>query len=643
MHPSAAPRPLSLFPAQQLVDEPAELDDMTQERVVAEIQKHLHINATQQLWCTPDMPKGSSAKAQKAAQYPLFEDTFRTSLATKASSSSSSSSSSSISSVPNSRSKSSNSESLDRFVRLPRAFGLAAFAGAPGFEGWHAKMLGKLNPAPNLRRFVGTLRPYQQEAVDHVVAKLREVTSHSGILQGDCGCGKTLMGFNLMHRFGLPTMVVVHTGVLLEQWLARLSETLPDAKVGILRADERPAPDADVCLAMVHTVIRLSRPEARKYRRYGLLLVDETHIIGARTFSTAVRLVCPPFVLGLSATPKRNDGLHAQVEWLTGPVLYRIDNTSTDVDVQPIRYADPHFEFAVHECRWDKNRDGKVDSTATITSLVEDPSRTAVLVSLAREAVAEGRHTLVLSERVQLLVAMEQALGADVCGRIQAGKSKAVLAANEIAKTKRVVLASFKMAFVGLDIPQLDTLVFASPLKVREDFKQPIGRIQRGGTGMRARIYDVYDAAGYFLGYFAGHVAYYRQHAYTVLPQRRFERVYGETARTDPRHAAVPHQTGPHTGAQHTGAQHTGAQHTGAEPAPPFVETTKGRAQIRARTGKHSGNEEEGAGKEETERESESDSEDMVEPACNHRSDEDGNDNDDDDAFFEAAAAAHAW
>ena len=246
---------------------------------------------------------------------------------------------------------------------------------------------------------------------------------------------------------------------------------------------DRPPADADVCLAMVHTVIRLSRREARlHYRRYGLLLVDETHIIGACTFSTAVRFINPPFVVGLSATPRRNDGLHAQVEWLTGPVLYCIDNLSKDVDVQPVRYKDVRFSYALQSCRWDKNRDGKVDSTATITKLVEDPARTALLTALAREAVDEGRHTLVLSERVQLLVAMEQQLGPDLCGRIQAGKTAKTLAANELAKTKRVVLASFKMAFVGLDIPQLDTLVLASPLKAKEDFKQPIGRIQRGGT-----------------------------------------------------------------------------------------------------------------------------------------------------------------
>ena len=467
--------------------------------VVRQLTTYVDQSVLLQLVCSPAMPSGSSVKAVEAAQYPLFEDTFRASLSQE-------------------------NTKLDRYVRLPRAFALSAFAGAPGLEGWHAKMLASVHPAPNLDRFVGTLRPYQQEAVDHIVAKMHTLPCHSGILQGDCGCGKTLMGFNLMHRFRVPCMVIVHTSILMEQWQARLGEALPDAKIGILRAQDRPSDDADVCLAMVHTVIRLTRPEARKYRRYGLLLVDETHIIGARTFSTAVRLVCPPFVLGLSATPKRNDGLHAQVEWLTGPVLYRIDNMSTDVDVQPVRYTDARFEFAVHERRWDK-RYGKVDSTATITTLMEDPARTAVLVALAREAVAEGRHALVLSERVQLLVAMEHALG-KVCGRIQAGKSAKTIAGNEVAKTKQVVLASFKMAFVGLDIPRLDTLVFASPLKVREDFKQPIGRIQRGGTGMRARIYDFYDAAGYLLGYFAGRRSYYKKHQYTILPLRKFERLY---------------------------------------------------------------------------------------------------------------------
>lgn len=46
---------------------------------------------------------------------------------------------------------------------------------------------------------------------------------------------------------------------------------------------------------------------------------------------------------------------------------------------------------------------------------------------------------------------------------------------------------------------------------------------------MRPRIVDLYDAFGYFMGYFSGHVAYYRKHGYTVLPARCFERVYASS------------------------------------------------------------------------------------------------------------------
>ena len=190
----------------------------------AAVAHHVQTVVLKELWCEPKASASASAAAQKAAHYPLYEDTRRA------------------------RQRCANhivddaqttaplaAPALDRFLRLPRAYGLAAFAGAPALEGWHAKMVAKLKPAPNLQRFVGTLRPYQQDAVDHVVTKLQQLPCHSGILQGDCGCGKTLMGFHLMHRIGLPCIVLVHTGVLLEQWRERLSETLPEAKVGILR------------------------------------------------------------------------------------------------------------------------------------------------------------------------------------------------------------------------------------------------------------------------------------------------------------------------------------------------------------------------------------------------------------------------
>lgn len=446
------------------------------------------------LICEPIMSAGTPVAARKASRYPVFDETRRRSQTDPA--------------------------QLDRYVRLPRAYGLVAFADAPGVRGWHERALAKVQPAPRLQPFQGALRTYQVPAMAHVLDKLRTLPCHSGMLDGDCGSGKTCMGLYMAAAFGLPTIIFVHTKELMKQWVERVPQFLPNATVGILQGKNRPAPDVDVCVATIHTVMRLSRAEAKHYQRYGLLLVDEAHHICARTFSETMRLISPPYVVGLTATPERNDGLDAPVQWLVGPILYHLRDLDDEIDIQFVRYKDARFKHAIR--KWDK----QMDYVGTITKLTTDPGRAAAVAQIAREAVGEGRHVIVLAERVQMLMDLEEALGPDMAGRLKAGDSKATNKNNEEAKLKAVVLGSFKMAFEGLDISTLDTLIIASPCKVNKTFKQPIGRVGRGGSAFKTRIYDFYDAYGMFISRMHGRRRYYEEHGYDILPERKFARLF---------------------------------------------------------------------------------------------------------------------
>jgi superfamily II DNA or RNA helicase len=458
-------------------------------------------------------PKAStamSAAARRALAYPIYDKTFRRPL--KATTQS-------ANPEPEAAAPPTKAEAppLDQYLRLPRAYGLAAFAGHAAVDGWWAKAWAATVPAERLARYTATLRPHQVPAMAHVTRQLETLPGHSGILDGDCGCGKTCMGLYTTSYFKRPTLIFVHNSDLMEQWLERIPRFLPDAKVGVLQGPTRPPPDADICVAMIHTVARLSRTEARAFRRYGLLLVDEVHHICARTFSKGIRMVSPPIVLGLTATPERNDGLDAPLEYLIGPVLYHIRSEDEEMDVQFVRYKDRKFR---HATRWKQ-----MDYVGTITKIVTDPFRTESIAQLVLEITGrpgENRHVLVLGERVCLLEALHALLPGS--GLLRAGKKHK--AANVEAKKQQIVLGSFRMAQEGLDIPQLDTLVIASPLKVTKTFKQPLGRIQRGGSPNRPLLIDFYDDYRMFKGMMYGRRRYYEGKDYQLLPEQQIFRPY---------------------------------------------------------------------------------------------------------------------
>ena len=467
------------------------------------------------LICEPKSNQNQKAKIQ----YPIYEKTFRRPLKLEGKTQEE------REIVP--RRGASKKKKLDTYIRVPRAYGLSVFPNAPASASWHTDLLTKLEKAPRLQNWKGRFteeRPHQQPCVDHVTKMLETLPCHSGILDGDCGCGKTCMGLYLAHYFGYPTMVFVHSSPIAEQWAERIPDFLPDAKVGFLQGQERPDADCDICIAMIHTVIRLDRKEARQYRRYGLLLTDECHHIAAQTFSETLRLVSPAYMLGLSATPERNDGLDAPVEYLLGPQLCHLRSIDKDLDVQFVRYVDSRFRHVTCMEKW---RYGQMDYVKTISKLVDDMHRTKCIADLALQCYHQGRHVLIIAERVCLITNLLTMLPPKVAGHLKGGKSKKVKAHNKNVKDNcQIVLGSFKLALEGLDIPRLDTMIIGSPLKYNKTFKQPIGRIQRGGSKHRPLLIDFYDCYQMFKGMMYGRRRYYDKKCYTLLKERVITKEY---------------------------------------------------------------------------------------------------------------------
>jgi hypothetical protein len=210
-----------------------------------------------------------------------------------------------------------------------------------------------------------------------------------GIICLPCGMGKTVVALYCALMKARKTLILVHNEGLMNQWRERITQFIPLARIKIFRQALQDTSDCDFVLGMLQSVSKVAQP----LDEFGLVIVDECHHIAARTFAVAVRKTRPRYLLGLSATPTRPDGLTSVIEWLLGPVVYR----ATRQDLYPMTvFAVTYQGGAQKEVTY---RGGQIGQPTMINLLVQEMARNrVVLMSIERLIEHYGvRKMLILS------------------------------------------------------------------------------------------------------------------------------------------------------------------------------------------------------------------------------------------------------
>lgn len=372
----------------------------------------------------------------------------------------------------------------ERKLYLPRFYGRKLF-GKPGSKKDDLADDAPFEPTDLL--FHGELRDVQLEVVQAALKRLRD--EGGGILQLRCGFGKTILALYLFAALRVKTLVVVHKEFLLNQWRERIEQFLPMARVGQIQQSLVDTEGKDIVIAMLQSVsMRTSDPSV--FAPFGLCCFDECHHLGAEVFSRALVKTATRYMLGLSATPDRKDGLRKVFEWYLGSVIAAVDDAATfgGVQVETERVHDASVEgegegerggrILVHTAEGTVlyREDSPGCRAKLLKHLVESASRMAQLEKrVAALAAVPGRRVLVLSERRQHLTTLGERLAARGIehGFYWGGEKQAAL---DEAATKQIILGTFHMASEGMDIPALNAVVLASP---KSDVKQSVGRILR--------------------------------------------------------------------------------------------------------------------------------------------------------------------
>lgn len=330
--------------------------------------------------------------------------------------------------------------------------------------------------------FVGTLRPEQKVAVDDVEAMLH-AGRLGGIIQAKPGWGKTVAALALAARLNVPALVVVHKEFLMDQWTERIQKFLPAAKIGRVQQDECNFLGKTIVMGMVHSLGgEQPYPEAL-WDWPGIIIVDECHRIGARTWAPVPPRFRAKYRIGFTATPRRKDGADNVFWQHIGPIIF----AGKEERLKPlVKRVWTKFKL-VKTDRFNPNLAPK----ALVTRfLVKSRHRNDLILDQLISALEAGRKVLVLSERLQHLADLEAQLrktwpsmvGEVSIGQYVGGRTKEQLARSAKAK---VIFATSQYAAEGLDIPELDTLFLTTPMS---DVEQAVGRIQRPALGKKDPI-----------------------------------------------------------------------------------------------------------------------------------------------------------
>lgn len=287
-------------------------------------------------------------------------------------------------------------EVTDEYMLVPRQFGLTYCKRqripfedntSEGFPATFPK-----TPAP---------RDYQVDIIADIVDQFGSF--YDFVFKAHTGWGKTVGTLIAAARLGRTTLIVVDQDNLKDQWIAALDEhfgmTVENGHVGIVQGTQFSYKGKSVVIAMVQTMSQKKYPQ-EFYDYFGFVAFDEVHTAGAPTFSVVLMDFSAMYRCGVSATPKRTDGLQKLLEYNLGRIRVAAEKEHNESAVYVLTHDTVYS--------WYGNVSKMVGRI--INEVTEDGSRNLQLAETAVSLYETGRDTLILSDRIEQLKHLQSLL-----------------------------------------------------------------------------------------------------------------------------------------------------------------------------------------------------------------------------------------
>lgn len=321
------------------------------------------------------------------------------------------------------------------------------------------------------------LREYQQDAVDECLR------NGSGLVVMPTASGKTLIGLRLIYEIRRPTLVTVHVQEVADQWAERIEDILG---IDVARYYGGDHENGDVMVALYQSIYDDDTGEINDDIRldHEVFLPDETHRLGARTFSK-VAMACPAqYRFGFTATPERpND--NAMLRVIGGSSEIIADLTAESLIDQGY-LAKPTWRIIDAPRAGGQHRDWRSEYQAEI---VENSGRNQAIAGVVSSSETP---CLITVERIAHGERLESVV--DDARFVHGSHSDR----SELIQSFRdgdldVLIATRGIVGEGFDMPEIRTFVVAGGYKSETATLQQVGRALRPGESGEATIVDFQD------------------------------------------------------------------------------------------------------------------------------------------------------
>ena len=277
------------------------------------------------------------------------------------------------------------------------------------------------------------------------------------VLSLHTGFGKTIFALYILSKIKLRTIVLCHRKIIMEQWIESIKKYLPNTTVSILGI-KKENPNADI---MIANVINIPKKSREYFFKYDCVIIDEIHTVCTESFSKSLLYIFPKYVIGLSATPFRTDGMDRIIELFCGPeIIYRKlyipfnvykVNTNFKPDTRLSANSNLDWNFILEQQAEDTERN------RLIVNLCKFLSTRVILVMVKRKDHATILHKMLkdLNEDVDIFIGTQ----------------------NYCNYESRILISTTSKSGVGFSHNKVNTLISAAD--VEENFTQYIGRIFR--------------------------------------------------------------------------------------------------------------------------------------------------------------------
>lgn len=338
----------------------------------------------------------------------------------------------------------------------------------------------------------------------------------------------TILGLNIIAKLGGRALWLTHTQDLLNQSMKSAKKILtceskhPYGTITEGRADI----GTHITFATVQTMCKMDLTRYKDY--FDVVIVDEsTHCVGSPTQATrfykVVNSLSARYKYGLTATPKRADGLEACMFALLGDIVVEVNKKEIETCDVKVKFVETGYTPDENNIL---NPDGTIDYVHLIDDLIHNDDRYDIVFENIFQTVGRGA-TMILANRVEYLQRIhDDLIGCGVKSVMLSGQGQSKKAKQQRKEALEklndgeidCILATYALASEGLDIPNLRYVMFVTPEKNEVTVTQSAGRVGRMALNKEyGTVIDFVDDFGLYKSWYNKRKNIYKKLEYDII------------------------------------------------------------------------------------------------------------------------------